>query len=189
MSSIGHRFALDTGQLLWVADRLREAPEDVIQELQRAVLESELLLVREIVERTPTATGVLRASIAPVMPEVKGGEILGAVTSDSSQRQGGIVLGVGSPLLYAAPVETGTKPHMPPLQPLIDWVVQKLGIREKEESEAVARKIQWKIHHRGTKGARMFEQALAVSLPGIQQIFERHARAAIGRIAQEGAHG
>ncbi|MEO5341094.1 MAG: hypothetical protein H7837_11370 [Magnetococcus sp. MYC-9] len=182
-------FTLDTSQLLWVAGSLREAPEPVIQEIKRAVLEAELLLVRESAERTPTATGLLRASIVPAIPEVRDGVVVGAVVTDSAHRQGGgIALGAGTPLAYAVPVELGSKPHMPPLQPLIDWVVQKLGIRGARESEEVARKIRWKIYHRGTQGSHMFGRALAASMPRIKTIFERHLRAAVGRVTQGESH-
>ncbi len=94
---------------------------------------------------------------------------------------GGWSVGAGSPLIYAVPVELGTKPHMPPLQPLMDWVKLKLGIRDMEEREKVAQKIRWKIYHYGTKGHRMFERALRACRPRIQEIFEHHMNAAIER--------
>ncbi|MBF0165188.1 MAG: HK97 gp10 family phage protein [Magnetococcales bacterium] len=177
-------FTLETDRLAWLTSRLADAPEVVIREVRLAVLEAEMLLVREAADRTPTATGLLRASIAPAMPEVlEGGTVAGAVVTDKEHR-GGIVIGVGAPLSYAVPVELGTRPHLPPLQPLIDWVQLKLGIRNPEEQEQVARKIRWKIRHRGTAGAHMFRQALEATMPQIREIFAKHLRAAAGQLSE-----
>lgn len=54
---------------------------------------------------------------------------------------------------YAVFVEFGTSPHMPPLQPIEDWVRRKrsdLGVKD-GEIKKVARAIQMKISKYGTK--------------------------------------
>lgn len=54
------------------------------------------------------------------------------------------------PAPYAAPVEFGTDPHMPPVKPLQKWAKKKLGLSEKE-----AKKVGWgvamKIKKEGTE--------------------------------------
>lgn len=174
-----YRFQIDTGGLVDLARRLEHAPDEVVGALKLAMMEALELLASEAQERTPVATGNLRASIFPVMPQVQGDAVIGAVVSNQGQQ--GAMLGMGSPLLYAVPVELGTKPHMPPLQPLIDWVKLKLGIRDPEERETVAQKIRWKIYRHGTPGHRMFLRALEVCKPRIDAIFAHYMRIAIER--------
>lgn len=62
--------------------------------------------------------------------------------------------------VYAAPVETGAKPHFPPTEALLLWVKQKLGVRNEKEAKSVAFLIARAISKRGTKGAHMFDATL-----------------------------
>lgn len=169
---------------------LTATPERLTRALQGAVLESTMWLTREVKERTPTATGTLRNSLVWSSPETVGGVVRGAVFSDRSRAgrappPGGVPLGVGSPLLYAAPVEFGTRPHHPPIQPLIDWVELKLGLRGRE-AESAARRIAWAIARRGTRGTGMFRAALARAQMPITRILVKHLFRGIGRLQQGG---
>ncbi|GAB0058053.1 hypothetical protein SIID45300_02393 [Candidatus Magnetaquicoccaceae bacterium FCR-1] len=178
-----YRLQIDTGGLVDLARRLEHAPDEVVNALKLAMMEALELLASEAQERTPVATGNLRASIFPVMPQVQGDAVIGAVVS--TQEQQGETLGMGSPLIYAVPVELGSKPHMPPLQPLIDWVKLKLGIRDPEERETVAQKIRWKIYNHGSRGQFMFLRALEVCKPRMEAIFARYMRIAVERTLGE----
>lgn len=151
---------IDTPWLDDLEHAWKVAPEMVTREMTAATFEAELLLQREVQELTPVGVGGaggLRGSIFAAAPEVSGLSVLGVV---------------GSPLKYAEPVELGTKPHMPPLQPLLDWVHHKLGKSDKE-AESVARRIQWHISHYGTPGAGMFHRAYHANLAAVQAIFAR----------------
>ena len=60
-------------------------------------------------------------------------------------------------VVYDAPqsvfVEFGTDPHMPPFQPIRDWVHRKradLGVKP-ADVDKVAKAIQWKIYQHGTE--------------------------------------
>jgi hypothetical protein len=81
------------------------------------------------------------------------------------------VIAVGPPAdVYAAYVEDGTRPHMPPPSALLLWVKQKLLIDNEKQALSVAFAIARKIAKRGTQGAHMFDQAfqqLQVEAPGI----------------------
>ena len=100
--------SIDATEVLDLADAWNEAPELVQRELIAATLEGELLLEREIKEDTPTGvTGQLRASITAHEPVVAANSVAGVV---------------GTSLAHALPVELGTRPHFPPLEPLVDWV-------------------------------------------------------------------
>lgn len=67
-----------------------------------------------------------------------------------------IVAMVGTPALYAEPVEYGTVPHFPPLDAIQFWVEGKLHLSGKE-AKSVAYAIARKIADVGTEGAHMFE--------------------------------
>lgn len=147
-----------------------QAPQIVAEELKAAVYESELYLQREIQEYTPVgAQGFLRESIFPETPQLLGDTVLGVV---------------GSPMRYAESVELGTKPHWAPIQPLIDWVEQKLDIPA-DQSEGVARRIQYKIAHRGTKGSFMFKQAFDKGADTVNRAFEKAQGRIVRRLAAQ----
>lgn len=143
------------------------APDVVADELVAAAWEASLLLEREIQELTPTgvhgAAG-LKGSIAAGEPRVLSDNVIG-------------VVGTASP--YAIPVELGTKPHFPPVQPIADWAQHKLGVPAKEAHQ-VGYLIARKIAKRGTEGAFMFNRAFDANRNQVQRIFD----VARGRIAQ-----
>ena len=148
----------------------RQAPAMVIDELKAATWEAELLVQREVQERTPTGVGAgggLKGSIHAQNPIIVSAGVLGVV---------------GTSLSYAVPVELGTRPHMPPIQPLRDWVEHKLGIPE-ERSYGVARAIAFKIKHHGTEGAHMFREGFKASHRQVVQIFERARGRIVERLA------
>ena len=61
---------------------------------------------------------------------------------------------------YAAAVEYGTAPHMPPVEALFGWVQRKFRFEDQQESESIAWAIAKTIEKRGTTGFHMFERAL-----------------------------
>lgn len=68
----------------------------------------------------------------------------------------GAIVKVDSP--YAAPLEYGSRPFMPPLQPLIDWVKRKgLG---NTDPEGMARAIRWKFFNHGMAPTFFFKKAM-----------------------------
>jgi len=160
---------IETDELRRAAEVFRVAPELVQEELVAGIWEAELLLMREARELAPRAAGTFADSIIAQQPELQGGAVLGVVAS---------------PLAYAAPVELGTKPHMPPLQPLIDWVEAKLGIKG-PKGEEVAQAIRWKIKAHGTKGAFAFKRALEGNLDQLRAILTDHARGGLARAGLE----
>lgn len=124
----------------------RRAPELTAEAILAALLEAELLFQREAVERTPVGVG-------------GGGGLRGSIQAQMPSRRGDALIGiVGTALPYAPAVETGSKAHMPPVQPLRLWVEHKLGL-DGAEAEKAAQAIAWAISRRGTKGAHMFAGA------------------------------
>jgi hypothetical protein len=84
------------------------------------------------------------------------------------------VIAVGPPAdVYAAAVEEGTRPHMPPPSSLLLWVKQKLHVSNEKQALSIAFAISRTIAKRGTQGAHMFDKALQqleVEAPGILEL-------------------
>lgn len=153
---------IDYSGLQGVAEGFRLAPATASEELGAAVAEADALLATQVEAYTPVASGILAGGITHV-EQVSETGVIGMVFSSSP---------------YAEPVELGTKPHFPPIEPLIDWVKVKLGVPEKD-ARSVAFLVARKISRVGTKGAFMFRRALEQQEAALQRIFE----AAAGRIA------
>lgn len=151
------RIGLDVTTAAQLTAAFAKAPEIVLDELETAMGSAVAYLLRETQENTPTASGVLRRSF------------FGRV--DVLASLGAVFGTVGSSLAYALPVELGTKPHYPPLAPLISWVEQKLGITG-EEAEARALAIQRRIGLVGTPGYGMARFALLDGRDSIQAEFD-----------------
>ena len=151
----------------------REAPSIVVEEMGAAMWDASLRVETEVRERTPIGIGGgggLAGSISAREPEVLADEIIGTV---------------GTALRYAYPVEIGRRPggRMPPLEPLADWAVFKLGV-SREEAAGVAFAIARKIAARGTKGARMFRDGLKASESYVEEAFVRGAERVARRLAE-----
>ena len=145
-----------------------QAPELVQREMIAAAEESAMLLQREVVERTPQGAGA-------------GSGLSGSILAQPvTFFEGDVISLVGTSFNYAVPVELGTKPHFPPLQPLTEWVQVVLGL-DGEEAEAAALAIARKISHHGTEGKFMFRDGFNAAEPFIKSRFSR----AIAQIKQE----
>ena len=149
----------------------------------RSVLREELLALgthldgmvkRNIRDKNAINTSALVCSYAATTP---------------SDVPGVLAVRVGTPLEYGNYIEHGTSAHMPPLQPIIEWVENKLnvvavnikfvdgkavptgkGVRQfsrirnvdKRQAaiERIARSIQYSIARRGTKSRHVVKDAL-----------------------------
>lgn len=148
-----------------LAQSYAHAPEIVSDELMTLAVEVVQEMEAATKEATPTSHGTLRASITGDVVSLGSGIGVEAV--------------VGSSLNYAPWVELGTKPHMPPLDPLVDWVKAKgldlglVGTSAKarkgrdEVAVAIAERIRWKIAHYGTEGKAMFRKGFDATTAGL----------------------
>jgi hypothetical protein len=92
------------------------------------------------------------------------------------------VIGVSPPAdVYSAPVEDGTRPHMPPSSGLLLWVKKKLLVTDERQAQSIAFAIAKTIAKRGTKGVHMFEQAFTQLQTELVGIFEVEIAAALER--------
>ena len=168
------RLDIDASEVADLAATWRQAPEILLDEMARAALEASLLLEREVKEGTPVGVhgegGGLKGSIHADQPAVLADQVIGIV---------------GTSIAYAIPVELGTRPHFPPVQPIVDWARVKLGL-DPEEAERVGFAIARKIARRGTQGAFMFSRAFERNRPQVEQMFLAGARRAVERLARPG---
>jgi hypothetical protein len=129
------RFTLSSTTAAEIERRIKENPQRTMIALNSAMREAVLYIEARIKSTSPAATGILRDSWHSTVNRV-GDNLTGEV---------------GTGLPYAEAVELGTAPHMPPIQPIKDWVAVKLGISG-EEQDSAAWRIAMKIKRRGTKG-------------------------------------
>lgn len=88
-------------------------------------------------------------------PSVDTGELSRSVEYSPLDKGGRVA--VDAP--HAAVVENGSRPHWPPLQPLIDWAQRKFGVDE-DEAEDIARNVQRTIAFVGTEPRHYFRRAM-----------------------------
>lgn len=160
-------YQIDYSALKTIEAAYSRAPKMVSEELRAAVTEADLLVYRELSERVPVGAGGAAGLKGSLFHQE---EVNGAIAHGL----------VATPLAYAVPVELGTKPHFPPIEPLIDWVKAKLGISTEKEARGAAFAIARKIAIRGTKGRFPFRDTFNAVEGQVRAIFER----ATGRIAE-----
>ncbi len=117
-------------------------------------------------DTTRGATFVLHGAILPLTPQFLGflrNSILPQTIISTDQ-----ILGqVATSCPYALPVETGSKPHWAPIEPLKLWARRKLG------DESIAYAIQRAIARRGTRAHLMFTKGFDERGPTVVAMFER----------------
>jgi len=163
---------LDIRELRRVQKELEQKIKDLHgAEMLMAIRTATLMVQRDAKINAPSNTGRLRASIVP------------SVTSREDVIEGV----VGSNVTYAPYVEFGTKPHWPPLAPIMRWVhLKKMAGtysvktkrrtggagRQRSEDYIVAKWIQRAIAEHGTKPQKYLEKAFEKNVPRIQQMFD-----------------
>lgn len=158
---------IDAGQIEAVARAWGQAPELVADELVTMMTEATLLLQRETQERTPRGVSShLAESIIAQEPMRLADQVIGVVST---------------PILYAVPVEMGTRPHHPPVAPLVEWARIKLGLSP-DQAEHVGFLIAKKIAARGTEGAFMFARAWEANQEQLARMFEAAADRIVERL-------
>lgn len=142
-------------------------PEAARAAKEAKINEALMLLEREIKLLTPYGAGPihLRDSI------------------HSQMHSGDPMIGIlGTPMQHGEPVEMGTKPHFPPIEPLAFWVERKLGYHG-DEAKGVAFAIARKMSRKGTKGANMFAETYANNESRVQGILAEIADDIVARLS------
>ena len=142
------------------------APDMARAELLETMHEATMLLEREVKDAMPAVSGLTRASI----------------TADAWSTPAGVLGVVGSAQISAAAVELGTRPHMPPVQALVPWVQEKLGVPAKD-ARSVAFLVARKIARSGTPAQAPFQRTLQRQASALQRLFEGAAQRIATRLA------
>lgn len=164
------RIDVEVGTLEQLRTAFERAPEIAQAELSRFMTAAVAHLQGEVQQRTPTHRGTLRASIIGSVRPLDGLGVEGVV---------------GTSAAYAIPVELGAAPHMPPVEPLIDWARSKLGVSGKA-AERAGRAIARKIARQGTRAVRMFGESLVDNRAQLARGFAIAVRRMLARIAEAG---
>lgn len=133
---------IDAGQLRKVEEALGKSAVKVREAAMRAIQKTTEDARNVAVREVPVDMGTLKQSIK----------------SEYGELEGKII----TQMRYAAAVEYGSRPHFPPVEPLVGWVRRnraKLGVKDKD-IRSVAFLIARKISKRGTK-ARPFMKPAA----------------------------
>ena len=123
----------------WVKSLANKEHRKVLSDMQRAaVAQGGHYMLYQLVQATPTgATAALRMATDIVY---------------SSDRTSARVGPFGAPSLYAPFVEDGTRPHMPPSDPISFWVARKFGLpMGSPENRRATWGVMRKIARSGTK--------------------------------------
>jgi len=99
----------------------------------------------------------------------------------------GLTLYVAPPAdVYALPVETGSRPHFPPIAALLPWVKKKLSLPaggiDEPEAKALAFVVARKISKTGTKGVFFFERTRQAHEPDAAATYDFYLDEAIARL-------
>jgi hypothetical protein len=156
------------------------------QELTKAMDQSVKSVLGSAKKAAPVGvSGEMRASLETEVKPIGSYDVEGAV---------------GSPLPYAIYVEMGTKPHYPPIEPLLLWVKRKklggtysikthrrMGGKklQMDEDMPIARAIQRKIGKFGTKPTKFLENAFIANGQKIDGYFIKALDRIVQRLATE----
>ena len=131
----------DDSQVKGLAALWKRAPEIMREEMLPAVTSYDQLVAGELRQQLPRGAGGLQG----------GAGLVGSIFTEEVALADNVLGMAASNLPYAEPVEVGTRPHFPPIQPIADWVQAKLGIDDEKERNSVAFLIARKISIKGTK--------------------------------------
>ena len=82
---------------------------------------------------------------------------------------------------YAAPVETGARPHFPPPDALLLWVQKKFQVEDEKQARSIAFAVARSISKRGTQGHQMFSRGVEMLEPFTVPALEKNIAIALAR--------
>lgn len=156
-----------------------EISAPALDAIQRGAEQAPALVQRELLAMMTVVTIGLEGEVKDAMPK-HSGVTANSIHSDAFASPAGVLGVVGSAQPAALFVELGTKPHMPPVEALVPWVRNVLGVEERK-ARSVAYLIARKIAREGTPARIPFRGTLERMAPQIGREFETAA----GRIAQQ----
>lgn len=125
----------------------------------------------------------LKGQIQPATPVGVTSHLRQGVQTSITGEAVSLVGRVFDPVAYAMPVESGSRPHFPPVGPLQLWVRRKLGIGDEREARSVAFLIARAISRRGTPAVWMFRKAWDANLDQVEGFLKAAGERIIARLA------
>lgn len=152
------RIEFDDDDLRRLRQALKKAPEIVQDEMMRWGRDTGARLQEQVIQRTPVQSGALRNSIAAGLSVVPLGSIgvqkIGALGVEALPGPGiGVSVLIGSNEQHAPWVELGTKPHK----------IRARNAKALAFQGSGGMVFRREVDHPGTKGARMFGDAMDAS--------------------------
>lgn len=144
--------------------QLQQLPQEINQALSRALDQAAALLVQSIQRHTPVGTGVLQRAIYWHAPAELHRLVQVSPPADA----------------YAAPVEYGSSPHLPPIAALHSWVQVKLGVTDQAQARSIAFAVARTIARRGTRQHAMFQRGLQQAEQAVLELVQRALDQALG---------
>lgn len=157
------KFTIDASEIKGLQALWAHAPQIVGEEMYAVVVEADQFLKGELQQQLPRGAGGIAG----------GAGLAGSIFTEEQRLSEQVIGAVASPLAYAEYVEVGTRPHMPPIQPIQDWVQAKLNITDESESRSVAFLIARKISRVGTKPDGTWQRIYDASQVSIEARFAR----------------
>ena len=148
--------------------------------VQRGLAEAPAVVRRELLRFMTVVTQGLQGEVQDAIPRGATGLTAQSIGSDAFSTPAGVLGVVGSSQPAALFVELGTRPHMPPVDALVPWVREVLGVQP-AQARQVAFLIARKIARKGTPAQLPFKKTLERMKPQISREFELAA----GRIAAQ----
>lgn len=141
-------------------------------------LDRQVSLVKAAARRASVEAAELGVTMATVETDKKGSVDRGnfKLAWESRPMIFGAQIRNGAP--YAAFIERGTRPHWPPLAPILAWVMRKNQMDE-EDAYPIARAVQVKIARSGTKPRFIMKDIL----PKIKRVWENEVEREIEAIS------
>jgi hypothetical protein len=128
------------------ARKLRTLPTDLAKAMnlgtQKAAIDLASEVKRQIIAADAVASGEMAESVDVRKKLLRGASVV-----------------VDTP--YARYVNDGTRPHMPPVEPLKQWAIQKGLARDEREADRIAWAVAKKIARDGTRPRHFMEKAMA----------------------------
>lgn len=114
----------------------------------------------------------LQATLKQDLPRGAGGSagLAGSIATEEHAFNDNVIGMVFSPEPYAAYIETGTRPHWAPIQPILDWVKVKFGLVDVAAKDR-AYAIRGAIAKRGTKANPVWQNTWNNAQPSISETF------------------
>lgn len=163
------RIEASAADFVQLAELFERAPDITREALLTAMIDADALVQGELQRELPRGAGGAGGLAGSIQREEHplADNVLGLVYSDRP---------------YAAYVELGTKPHTPPIQPLIDWVEARLGERGRT-AVGIAHAIKTTIARRGTEPKPIWRDTYNRLQGEIRAKFDRAVSIILGQLA------